>query len=110
MGPCDCDEILYREIARFWLSADIGPFWLYEGGANVVAEYVSVDGQPLGGNRGVLSHCGDNAVPNIRALSDPDHPNPVAQSTCAYGLGHHFLATLLSTIGEAAFWSVMREL
>ena len=110
MGPSDYDEILYHEIAHFWLGADIGPFWLYEGGANMVAEYVGGDGQPLEGNEGVLSYCGDNGVPNIHALSDPDHPNPVAQSTCSYGLGHNFLATLFNTIGEAAFSSAMREL
>ena len=104
------ERTLYHEIAHFWLSADIGPFWLYEGGANMVAEYVSIDGQPLSGNEGVLPYCRDNGVPNIHALSDPDHPNPVAQSTCSYGMGHHFLATLFNTIGEAAFSSAMREL
>ena len=110
LEPADYDLLLHHEIAHFWLSADIGPVWLYEGGANTVAEYVRVDGQPLEGNEGVLSYCGDNGVPNIHALGDPDHPNPVAQSTCAYGLGHHFLATLFNTIGEAAFSSAMREL
>ena len=108
--PFDYSEILYHEIAHFWLSADIGPFWLYEGGANMVAEYVRVDGQPLIGNEGILPYCRDNGVPNIHALGEPDHPNPIAQSTCSYGLGHHFLATLFNTIGEAAFSSAMREL
>ena len=110
MGPSDYDEILYHEIAHFWLGADIGPFWLYEGGANMVAEYVRAGAQALVGNEGVLSYCRDNGVPNIHALGEPDHPNPVAQSTCGYGLGHHFLATLFNTIGEAAFSSAMREL
>ena len=58
----------------------------------------------------MLPYCRDNGVPNIHALSDPDHPNPVAQSTCSYGMGHHFLSTLFNTIGEAAFSSAMREL
>ncbi len=101
---------LYHEIAHFWLNGDIGPFWLYEGGANMVAEYVSAGGQAVAGNEGVLAYCRDNGVPNLHALSDTDHPNPVAQSTCGYGMGHHFLATLFKTIGEAPFSSAMREL
>ena len=106
----DSDKILYHEIAHFWLNGDIGPFWLYEGGANMVAEYVGAGSQALAGNEGVLSYCRDNGVPNLHSLSDPDHPNPVAQSTCGYGLGHHFLATLFNAIGEAAFSSAMRDL
>ncbi len=101
---------LYHEIAHFWLNGDIGPFWLYEGGANMVAEYVSAGDQAVAGNEGVLSFCRDNGVPNLHTLSDPNHPNPVAQSTCGYGMGHHLLATLFNTIGEAAFSSAMREI
>ena len=110
LDPAHYDHLLHHEIAHFWLGAEIGPFWLYEGGANLVAEYVGVDGQDLIGNEGVISYCRDNQVPNIHALSEPDHPNPVAQSTCGYGLGHHFLAALLGAIGEAAFSSAIREL
>ena len=76
----------------------------------MAAEYVESGGQALAGNEGVLSYCRDNGVPNLHALSDPNHPNPVAQSTCGYGMGHHFLAALFNTIGEPAFSSAMREL
>lgn len=110
LEPSDYGEILYHEIAHFWLSADIGPFWLYEGGANMVSEYVRAGAQALVGNEAVLSFCRDNGVPNIHAIGQPDHPNPAAQSTCGYGLGHHFLATLFNAIGEAAFSSAMGEL
>ncbi len=110
LEPPDYGEILYHEIAHFWLGADIGPFWLYEGGANMVAAYVRADGQALEANENALSYCRDNGVPNIHALSVPDHPNPVAQSTCGYSFGQYFLTTLFNTIGEAAFSSAISEL
>ena len=110
LEPSDYDEILNHEIAHFWLSGDIGPFWLYEGGANMVAEYVRTGAKALVGNKGARSYCRDNGVPDIHALGEADHPHPVAQSTCGYGLGHHFPATLFNTIGESAFSSAMGEL
>ena len=88
----------------------MGPFWLYEGGANMVAEYVRADGGEIVANEAALSYCRDNGVPNIHALSVADHPNPVAQSTCGYSFGQYFLITLFNTVGEAAFSSAIREL
>lgn len=109
LDPPNYDLTLYHEIAHFWLHGDLGPFWLVEGGANMVAAYVRADGQPLAVGADI-SYCQERAVPNIWTISEPDHPDPTAQSTCGYLLGHHFLATLFNTIGEASFSSAMREL
>ena len=76
----------------------------------MVAAYISASGQPLAADESTLPYCRDNGVPNIHAISVPDHPNPVAQSTCGYLLGEYFLTTLFNTIGEAAFSSALREL
>ncbi len=76
----------------------------------MVAAYVKADGQALAADKGTLSYCQDNGVPNLHAISEPNHPNPVAQSTCGYLLGEHFLIALFNVIGEAAFSSAMREL
>ena len=110
LEPRDYGELLYHEIAHFWLGGDIGPFWLYEGGANMVTAYVRADGQALVLDEIRISDCRNNGVPNLHALSDPNHPDPVAQMNCGYFFGEYFLITLFNTIGEAAFSSAMREL
>ncbi|MCY4639273.1 MAG: hypothetical protein OXC94_02905 [Chloroflexi bacterium] len=106
----DYGELLYHEIAHYWLPGEIGPFWLYEGGANMVAAYLLAGGRPLEVDENMVSYCRDHGVPDIHAVEVPDHPDPVAQSTCCYLFGQYFLTTLFHTVGEAAFSSAMREL
>ena len=109
--PPDYDLILYHEIAHFWLGGDIGPFWLYEGGANVVAAYVRADGQLLAVEESMIAYCRENGVPNVHAISAARPLRiPVAQSTCGYLFGEYFLTTLFNTVGEAAFSAALREL
>ena len=43
------ERTLYHEIAHFYLTAEGGPFWLYEGGANFVAEHVVAQAESDGG-------------------------------------------------------------
>ncbi len=107
------ESVVYHEIAHFYLTAEFGPFWLYEGGANFAAEYVTARNEQDGQIRldeHALEYCQGQQVPNLHTLNDPDHPNPVGQQTCGYSLGQYFLTKLYDTIGEAAFSSALREL
>ena len=102
-----------HEVAHFYLTAETGPFWLYEGGATFVAEYIRAQDERDGElwlDEHALQYCREREVPNLHALNDPNHPHPVGQQTCGYSLGSYFLATLFNTIGEAAFSAAMREL
>ena len=104
------ETIVYHEIAHFYLTAETGRLWLYEGGASFIAEYVRAGdgGVPL--NDYAPEYCRNHGVENIHALGDPNHPDPVADVTCAYLIGQHFLTHLFTIMGEAAFSSAMREL
>ena len=105
------DKALYHEIAHFYLTAEFGPFWLYEGGASFAASYtaalpdVELTPDPLG-----LPYCQENHVPNLHTLNEPAHPNPVAQQTCGYILGEYFLTVLYNILGHPAFSAALREL
>lgn len=108
--------LVNHETAHFWLAFDLGPPWLFEGGANSAAEYVRVG---RGSEQNVarlplhhdsLAYCREHGVTNIDALSDPNHPHPVAQATCHYSLGQHFLSSLFNAIGESAYSAALREL
>lgn len=100
--------LISHEIAHFWLGFDLGPPWLFEGGANAAAEYVQAwDGSGRGVarlplNDHSLAYCREHGLTNIHALSEPNHPHPVAQQTCHYSLGQHFLSSLFNAIGESA--------
>ena len=106
------DMVLYHEIAHFYLTAELGPFWVYEGGATFVSVYVAqtARGDPLGLEEEALSQCQEHGVPNLHELNNPNHPDPVWQQTCGYTLGLYLLTNLFTTMGEAAFSSAMREL
>lgn len=105
------DSTLYHEIAHFYLTAEFGPFWLYEGGASFAASYtaalpdVDLTPEPLD-----LQYCQENGVPNLDTLYDYGHPDPVAQETCGYILGEYFLTVLYNIMGEPAFSAALREL
>lgn len=107
------DPLLYHEIAHFYLTAEVGPFWLYEGGATFVTEYIRAEeegGRRLWLDEHAVEFCHEQQVPNLHTLNDPDHPHPVGQQTCGYTLGAYFLTTLFNVMGEAAFSSAMRDL
>ena len=105
------DKTLYHEIAHFYLTAEFGPFWLYEGGASFAASYtaalpdVELMPEPLD-----LQYCQEQGVPNLHTLNDLAHTDPVAQQTCGYILGEYFLTVLYNILGEQAFSAALREL
>ena len=105
------DSTLFHEIAHFYLTAEFGPFWLYEGGASFAASYTAALPQAdLAPDPLDLQYCQDNAVPNLHTLNDYDHPDPVAQETCGYILGEYFLTVLYNIMGEPAFSAALGEL
>ncbi len=107
------ERALYHEIAHFYLTAEVGPFWIYEGGANFVAEYIVAQAEQnseLWLDEHALPQCQKHGVPNLHTLNDPHHPDPVWQQTCGYSLGQYFLTHLFNIMGEAAFSAAMREL
>ena len=110
-------DLLYHEIAHYYLAHEIGPFWLVEGGADFVRSYRQVwdgtegwDGKvPLfeGNEYAGRQWCLDNGVPNAAALAEAD---PEFAGSCSYFLGEYLLTYLYNTIGEATFSSAMAEL
>lgn len=110
--PMD-ESTVYHEIAHFYLTAEVGPFWLYEGGATFFEQRIIARDEPDGEvwlDEHGLQYCREQEVPNLHALNNPNHPNPEEQRTCGYVLGLYFLTNLFNTMGEAAFLSAMREL
>lgn len=105
------DSTLYHEIAHFYLTAEFGPFWLYEGGASFAASYTAaLPDAGLAPDPLDLQYCQENGVPNLRTLYDYDHPDPIAQETCGYILGEYFLTVLYNLMGEPAFSAALSEL
>ncbi len=105
------EYVVYHEIAHFWLTAEVGPFWFHEGGAEFISQYVSAGDGPVVQVENALRYCRDIAgVRKIHALGDPNHPDPLADVSCAYLIGEYFLIKLFNAMGEAAFSSVMREM
>ena len=109
-------DLLYHEIAHYHLAFEIGPHWLFEGGANFVQDYRQAwdgsedwDGQvPLfeGNEFAGKVWCVNNGVSTIAALAEPSE----FQDPCGYALGQYFLTQLYDVMGLAAFSSAMREL
>ena len=104
------ETVVYHEIAHFYLTAEFGPLWLYEGGASFIAEYVRAGDGEVALNDHAPEYCRKHGVENMHALGDPDHPDPVANVTCAYLIGQYFLTHLYDIMGKAAFSSAMRDL
>ena len=108
--------LIYHEVAHYHLAFEIGPHWLFEGGANFVADYRKAwdgtedwDGQvPLfeGNEFAGRVWCVNNGVATIAALAEPSR----FQDPCGYALGQYFLTHLYDAMGLAAFSSAMREL
>lgn len=109
-------ELLHHEIAHFYFAFEIGPFWLVEGGANFAQAYIRAwDGAAdwigtVPRDEHIKTACTENGVPNVHALSDPDPPDRMWQSTCQYGLGQYFLTSLFNTLGPTAFSAALGEL
>ena len=107
--------LIYHEVAHYHLSFEIGPHWLFEGGANFIAEYRKAwdgsadwDGEvPLfrGNEYAGVVWCENNGVDTIAALAEPSE----FQDSCGYALGQQFLTHLYDIMGLAAFSSAMRE-
>ena len=105
------DSTLYHEIAHFYLTAEFGPFWLYEGGASFTASYTAaLPDAELAPDPLDLQYCQENGVPDLYTLYDHDHPDPVSQETCGYILGEYFLTVLYKIMGEPAFSAALSEL
>ena len=109
-------DLLNHEIAHFYFVHEIGPFWLVEGGANFAQAYIrawagSPDWTgPVPVDELISTDCAENGIPHIHALSDPDPPDRMWQSTCQYGLGQYFLTKLFNTLGATAFSATLGEL
>ncbi len=109
-------DLLYHEVAHYHLAFEIGPHWLFEGGANFVRAYRKAwdgtedwDGEvPLfeGNEFAGKVWCVNNGVTTIAALAEPSE----FQDSCGYALGQYFLTHLYDVMGLAAFSSAMREL
>ena len=109
-------DLLYHEVAHYHLAFEIGPHWLFEGGANFVTAYRQVWGgsedwegeAPLfeGNEYAGRVWCVNNGVATIAALAEPSE----FQESCGYHLGQYFLTHLYDVMGVAAFSSAMREL
>ena len=109
-------DLLYHEVAHYHLTFEVGPHWLFEGGADFVRAYREEwdgtedwDGRvPLfeGNEYAGRTWCVNNGVATIAALAEPSE----FQDPCGYALGEYFLTHLYNAIGKAAFSSVMREL
>ena len=107
--------LIHHEVAHYHLAFEIGPHWLFEGGANFVTEYRKVwdgsddwDGEvPLfeGNKYAGKVWCFNNGVDTIAALAEPSE----FQDPCGYSLGQYFLTHLYDVMGYAAFSSAMRE-
>ena len=108
--------LIYHEVAHYHLAFEIGPHWLFEGGANFVTEYRKAwdgsedwDGEvPLfeGNEYAGRVWCVNNGVATIAALAEASE----FQDSCGYHLGQYFLTQLYDVMGPAAFSSAMREL
>lgn len=110
-GQSFANSTLYHEIAHFYLTAEFGPFWLYEGVANLAASYTAaLPGADLVPDPHGLQYCEENGVPDLHTLNDHDHPDAVARQTCGYILGEYFLTVLYNIMGEPAFSAALREL
>ncbi len=105
------ESTVYHEIAHGYMTAEFGPFWLYEGGASFAASYTGLtSGAELVLHDVDIRYCQENDVPDLNTLNDVTHPNPVAQETCGYILGEYFLTVLYGIMGEDAFSATLREL
>ena len=108
--------LIHHEVAHYHLAFEIGPHWLFEGGANFVTEYRRAwdgsedwDGRvPLfeGNEYAGKVWCFNNGVTTIAALAEPGE----FQEPCGYALGQYFMTHLYDVMGLAAFSSAMREL
>ena len=109
-------SLIHHEVAHYHLAFEIGPHWLFEGGANFVMDYWKAwdgtqdwDGEvPLfeGNEYAGKVWCFNNGVTTIAALAEPSE----FQESCGYALGQYFLTHLYDVMGLAAFSSAMREL
>ncbi len=109
-------DLIYHEVAHYHLAFEVGPHWLFEGGANFVRAYRKAwdgtedwDGKvPLfeGNEYAGKVWCVNNGVATIAALAEPSE----FQDPCGYALGQYFLTHLYDAMGLAAFSSAMREL
>ena len=107
--------LIYHEVAHYHLAFEIGPHWLFEGGANFVTAYRQAwDGSedwegevPLfeGNEYAGRVWCVNNGVATIADLAEPGE---YAES-CGYHLGQYFLTHLYDVMGLVAFSSAMRE-
>ena len=107
--------LIYHEVAHYHLAFEIGPHWLFEGGANFVTDYRKAwDGSedwegevPLfeGNEYAGVVWCVNNGVATIAALAETSE----FQEPCGYALGQYFMTHLYDAMGLAAFSSAMRE-
>ncbi len=107
--------LIHHEVAHYHLAFEIGPHWLFEGGANFIAAYRKAwDGSedwegevPLfeGNEYAGRVWCVNNGLATIADLAEPGE----FSESCGYHLGQYFLTHLYDVMGLAGFSSAMRE-
>ena len=91
-----------HEVAHYYFGG--GPGWFNEGGANVVASYISTDGNlpdPVFPN-----YCAEQGLEHLQDWTDLGGGD--LRDSCSYGMGAHFLLTLREVLGEEAWLSALR--
>ena len=108
--------LVYHEVGHYYLSGDIGPQWLSEGGANFIAAYTRgrIGVEDLRDRKPtvlevVKAECFAAGIADIQELNErlPEDPDVFG---CNYSMGELFLLSMVETLGEGATSAALREL
>ena len=94
---------MLHEVAHYYFH--VGPRWFREGGANVVAHYVSADGNLPSPT--LPYSCAEQGLKNLQDWTTLGSGK--LWDSCSYVMGEHFLLTLREVMGEEAWLSALRE-
>ena len=113
-------ELVYHEIAHYFLSDRIGPHWLVEGGANFAVAYTLdlIGHRSLGESKRVYSEavkdqCTSHGITNIHQMHIHQMKSGDALQQgyrCGYQIGAHFLISLYEALGKEPVSAALREL
>ena len=111
---------VYHELAHYYFPDRIGPAWLSEGGAELIAFHIrdllgieSLEDQLIASAEPGRQHCVDGGFENIHGLNfiaSLDDVDFSLWDSCHSLLGRHFLMSMYVTVGEEATSSALREL
>ena len=113
-------ELVYHEIAHYFLSDRIGPHWLVEGGANFAVAYTLdlIGHRSLGESKREISKavqhaCTSYGMGNIHQIHIQGMKGgDLFQQgyRCGYQIGAHFLISLYEALGKEPVSAALREL